>query len=281
VVLEPRPTTASEARGVDRRVRIPGGRRIGFADVGDPDGFPVLYFPGGGDSRLTRHPDDSISSDVGVRLLAIERPGCGLSDRAERRTLAAWARDMEQLTDALVIDRFAVLGWSAGGPHALAVAAALPDRVTKAVVVAGMPVPEWLDLLPDDLQKMMRLVRRAPALAWRPLARWGAQPVVSTGDADCDRAYASGRVESFRRGPRWLVAELRVLGLPWGFDVAAIGTPVTLWYGERDTVCPPEIGCRFEHALPSARLVVTDDAHQLIFAHWREVLSEAVAPASA
>jgi pimeloyl-ACP methyl ester carboxylesterase len=183
--------------------------------------------------------------------------------------------------DALGLDRFAVLGWSAGGPHALAVAAVLPDRVTNAVVVAGMPLPQWLDLVPGDLQKVMRMVRRAPPLAWRPLTRWGAQPVVSTGDADCDRVYAAGRVESFRRGPRWLVAELRVLGRPWGFDLHAINTPVTLWYGERDTVCPPEIGRRFEQALPNARLLVTDDGHQLIFAHWRELLSEAAAPASA
>jgi pimeloyl-ACP methyl ester carboxylesterase len=260
---------------------IRGGRRIGLADVGDPKGTPVLYFPGGGDSRLTRHPDDTIAAALGIRLLAVERPGCGLSDRTRRRTLVRWGRDVGELADALGLERFAVLGWSAGGPHALAAAAALPDRVTKAVVVAGMPLPDWLALVPNDLQRVMRLVGRATFLAWRPLRRWSLRPVVATGDPDCDRAYAAGRVESFRRGPRWLASELRVLGRPWGFELAAVRTPVTLWYGARDEVCPPEIGRRYERALPDARLIVTDDGHQLIFSHWRALLSEAVAPASA
>jgi pimeloyl-ACP methyl ester carboxylesterase len=264
-----------------RRVPIAGGRRIGLADVGDPHGKPVLYFPGGGDSRLTRHPDDSIAAGLGVRVLAVERPGCGLSDRARRRTLAGWAQNVEQLADALALDRFGVLGWSAGGPHALAVAAAVPERVTSAVVVAGLPLPQWLDLVPEDLQKAIRVVQRTPFMAWRPLTRWGERPIVSTGDAECDRVYAAGRVEAFRRGPRWLVAELRVLGRPWGFELGEIRTPVTLWYGTRDNVCPPEIGRRFEHALPNARLVVTDDGHQLLFSRWRELLSEAAARASA
>ena len=241
----------------------------------------MLYFPGGGDSRLTRHPDDTIARALGVRLLVVERPGCGLSDRARRWSLARWARDVEQLADALELGRFAVLGWSAGGPHALAAAAALPERVTRVVVAAGMPLPPWLGLVPEDLQKVMRLARRTPFLAWQPLTRWSQKPVASTGDPDCDRVYAAGRVESFRRGPRWLVAELRVLGQPWGFDLAAIRTPVTLWYGERDEVCPPEIGRRFARALPNAELRVTDDSHQLLFTHWRDLLSEAAAPASA
>jgi pimeloyl-ACP methyl ester carboxylesterase len=254
VVLDRRPSEARDERGPDRQVAIGGGRRIGVADVGDPDGTPVLYFPGGGDSRLTRHPDDAIAAALGVRLLAVERPGCGLSDRARRWSLARWARDVEQLADALELGRFALLGWSAGGPHALAAAAALPDRVTRVVVAAGMPLPPWLGLVPEDLQKVMRMARRTPFLAWQPLTRWGQKPIV---------------------------AELRVLGSPWGFDLAAIRTPVTLWYGERDEVCPPEIGRRFARALPNAELRVTDDGHQLIFTHWRELLGEAVAPASA
>jgi pimeloyl-ACP methyl ester carboxylesterase len=186
-----------------------------------------------------------------------------------------------ELADALGLDRFAVLGWSAGGPHALAAAAALSERVSHAVVVAGMPPPEWLELLPGDLRAVMRVARRAPLLARRPIARWGRRPVVPTGDPDCDRAYAAGRVESFRNGPGWLASELRVLGRPWGFDLADIRTPVILWYGERDTVCPLEIGCRFQRAIPDARLVVTGGGHQLLFSHWRELLSAAAAPASA
>ena len=243
--------------------------------MGDPGGTPVLYFPGGGDSRLTRHPDDAIAAELGVRLLVVERPGCGLSDAARRSSLAEWADDVAQLADALGLERFSLLGWSAGGPHALAVAAGQPGRVERAVVVAGMPPPEWAGTLPRDLQAMLRLSRRAPLVARWPLARWGGRPVAPTGDPDCDRAYGAGRVESFRQGSRWLASELRVLARPWGFDPGEIEVPVTLWYGERDRVCPPEIGRRLAAWMPQARLVVTDDGHQLLFPRWRELLGEA------
>ncbi len=182
---------------------------------------------------------------------------------------------MAQLADALGLERFSLLGWSAGGPHALAVAAGQPGRVERAVVVAGMPPPEWAGTLPRDLQAMLRLSRRAPLVARWPLARWGGRPVAPTGDPDCDRAYGAGRVESFRQGSRWLASELRVLARPWGFDPGEIEVPVTLWYGERDRVCPPEIGRRLAAWMPQARLVVTDDGHQLLFPRWRELLGEA------
>ncbi len=272
MVLDRGSPAARDERGADRQVAIRGGRLVGLADVGDPHGAPVVFFPGGGDSRLTRHPDDSIAVGLGIRLLVVERPGCGLSDWTRRGDLADWAQDVDALADALALERFAVMGWSAGGPHALAVAAALPGRVERAVVVAGMPLPEWSDVLSRDLRAVLRLSRRAPVLARQPLARWGKRPVPPTGGDDWDRAYTAGRVESFRNGSRWLAAELGVLARPWGIDVAAIERPVTLWYGERDRVCPVEIGRRFAERIPGAELVVTDDGHQLIFPRWRELL---------
>jgi pimeloyl-ACP methyl ester carboxylesterase len=239
-------------------------------DVGDPGGAPVLYFHGGGDSRLTRHPDDSIAAALGIRLVAVERSR--LVDR--RRTLVSSARSVGVLADGLGIDRFAVLGWSAGGPHALATAAELPDRVTRAAVVAGMPEPPGLRAMPRDTQNVIRLARISPRLAARPLGRWGRRQVAPTGDPDCDRAYAAGRVEAFRDGARWLALELRLLGRPWGVDLAAVRAPVTLWYGERDRVTPVSIGRDLERALPNADLRVVGDGHQLLFTRWREILED-------
>ena len=245
-----------------------------YDDVGDPQGAPVLYFHGGGDSRRTRHPDDSIAGALGVRLVSVERSH--LVDR--RRTLASWARSVGRLADDLGLERFAVVGWSAGGPHALAVAALLADRVDRVAVVAGMPPPEGLRAMPSDTQRAVRLSRISSRLTVRALERWGLQPVAPTGDPDCDRAYAEGRAEAFRCGARWLALELALLGRPWGFDLADVVAPVTLWYGERDHVTPSSIGRDFVRRLPHATLRVVPEGHQLLFPRWREILAD-VAPA--
>jgi pimeloyl-ACP methyl ester carboxylesterase len=236
-------------------------------DVGDPGGTPVFYLHGGGDSRLSRHPDDSIAAALGVRLLAVDR--CGPATRG--RTLRSWA---ESAVAALPVERFAVVGWSAGGPHALAVAAVAPDRVTRVALVGSMPTPDGVGALPRDVQSVMRIARFAPRIAARGLEAWGRRPPPPTGDAVTDEAYARGRAESFRHGGLWLARELAYLGRPWGFELADVRAPVTLWWGERDHVCPPSIGRDYEARLPDATLRLVDDTHQLLFGRWREILED-------
>jgi pimeloyl-ACP methyl ester carboxylesterase len=241
-------------------------------DVGDPAGTPVLYLHGGGDSRLSRHPDDSIAAALGVRLLAVDRCGPAVPGR----TLRTWAEDV---VAALPVDRFAVVGWSAGGPHALAVAAVAPERVTRVALVGSMPTPEHVGDLPRDVRNVMRLARVSPRVAARGLEAWGRRPVPATGDPSTDEAYARGRAESFRAGGLWLAQELAYLGRPWGFDLTEVRAPVTLWWGERDTVCPPPIGRDFDQRLPNTTLRMVDDTHQLLFSRWREILEDVSAAA--
>jgi len=255
-------------------VRLRDGRGLAYDEVGDAEGAPVLYFPGGGDSRLTRHPDDTIAQDLVIRLIAIDRPGCGRSDFARRRALTEWPADVEQLADALGLDRFALLGWSAGGPHALACARFLPDRVERAVVVAGLPEPRGFSHLSHDLRLTLRLARLDPRLVLWPLARWGRRPPPATGDPACDPIYAAGRAEGFRQGSRGLAWELHVLARPWGFEPEEIRVPVSLWYGERDNVCPVPIGRDLAERIPGARLRIVPERHQLMFTRWRELLEE-------
>src|SRR4051794_25986137 len=145
-------------------------------DVGDPHGDPVVYLHGGGDSRLSRHPDDSIAAQLGVRLLAVDR--CGPSVRG--RGLRSWA---QEASDALPVERFGVVGWSAGGPHALAVAAVVPERVTRVALVGSMPTPDGVRALPRDVRNVIRVARLAPRVAARGLEAWGRRPPPPTGHA--------------------------------------------------------------------------------------------------
>jgi pimeloyl-ACP methyl ester carboxylesterase len=259
-----------------RTLRLRDGRTVAYDEVGAADGKPLLYFHGGGDSRLTRHPDDAIAQELGVRLIAIDRPGCGRSDFAPRRTLVEWVADVEQLADAVDVERFVVLGWSAGGPHALACARVLRDRVERAVVVGGLPEPHGFSHLPRDLQLTFFLARRDPRLVTRALAVWGLRRPPSAGDPVCDPAYAAGRVEAFRQGSRGLACELHMLARPWGFRPEEIRVPVSLWYGERDRVCPIPIGRDFAARIPGSRLTIVPDRHQLLFTRWRELLEDVI-----
>jgi pimeloyl-ACP methyl ester carboxylesterase len=111
-----------------RTLRLRDGRRLAYDEVGDPAGAPVLYLHGGGDSRLSRHPDDSIAAELGVRLLAVDR--CGPAARG--RSLWSCA---EEMLGALPDAPFSIVGWSAGGPHALAVAAIAGPRVRRVALV--------------------------------------------------------------------------------------------------------------------------------------------------
>lgn len=243
---------------------------MSYDDVGDPAGAPVLYLHGGGDSRLSRHPDDSIAAELGVRLVAVDR--CGPSPRG--RTLRSWAKEVVSLVDSLGIERFGVIGWSAGGPHALAVAATAPVRVSRVALVGSMPPADGVAVLPRDVQRLMRVARVAPWLAARGLERWGRSAPPPTGNAATDEAYARGRVESFRAGGLWLARELAYLGRPWGFELDEVRAPVTLWWGERDHVCPPSIAGEYARRLPDATLRLVDDTHQLLFSRWREILAD-------
>jgi pimeloyl-ACP methyl ester carboxylesterase len=124
---------------------------------------------------------------------------------------------------------------------------------------------------------VMRLARLAPRLAARGLEAWGRRPPPPTGDPATDEAYARGRAESFRSGGLWLARELAYLGRPWGFDVADVRAPVTLWWGERDYVCPPSIAEEYARRLPFATLRIVDGTHQLLFSRWREILADLAA----
>jgi pimeloyl-ACP methyl ester carboxylesterase len=209
-----------------------------------------------------------------VRLLAVDR--CGPAVRG--RTLAGFAEELLALADDRGVERFAVVGWSAGGPHALAVAASAPERVTRVGLVGSMPVPDGLRLMPGTVRTAMRVARVSPRLAVRGLERWGRMPPPPTGSDACDDAYARGRIESFRSGGAWLARELAYLGRPWGFGLADVQAPVTLWWGEDDVVTPPAIAHEYARRLPHAELRIVAGTHQLLFQRWEEILADAARP---
>jgi pimeloyl-ACP methyl ester carboxylesterase len=116
-----------------RTIRLRDGRRLGYAEWGDPGGRPLLYFHGWPGSRVEGRLGDEAAKAKGVGMIALDRPGMGLSDYQPRRTLVDWPDDVIQVAAALGLDRFAVLGISGGGPYAAACAWKLSEQLTGAV----------------------------------------------------------------------------------------------------------------------------------------------------
>ncbi len=123
--------------GVTGSVTLPDGRVLAYEEYGEPAGFPVLSFHGGMSSRLDAAPAHGAAVAAGVRLVSPDRPGMGLSTYQPERRLMDWPADVERLTAALDIDRFAVMGWSAGGPYAAVCAAKMGGRVTAAALLSS------------------------------------------------------------------------------------------------------------------------------------------------
>src|SRR3954470_15951460 len=111
------------------------GRTLAYLERGDLDGPPILAHHGTPGSRLSRHPNDAVYE--GLRVISYDRPGYGRSDRNAGRDVASAAADAATIADALGLERFPVMGVSGGGPHALACAALLPQRVTRAAILVG------------------------------------------------------------------------------------------------------------------------------------------------
>src|SRR3954453_18207708 len=128
-------------------IALPAGRTLAYAECGDPEGRPIITCHGTPGCRLNRHPNQDLVRGTGARVIAFDRPGAGRSSRRAGGRVGDGVDDVARLADHLSLSEFAVVGGSGGGPHALAIAALLGDRVTRAGCVVGVPP---YDVLGDE-----------------------------------------------------------------------------------------------------------------------------------
>jgi pimeloyl-ACP methyl ester carboxylesterase len=286
-------TATSEATDFITR---PGGRRLAYAEHGDPAGAPVLFCHGWMASRITRHPDDALTASLGVRLICVDRAGIGRSDPDRAKSLISSAADLEAVADALGLERFALLGHSGGGPYALACAHALPERVSAVAIASGFAPfdrPDAYAGMTSRMRGYVKLLRAAPWLAG-PLLR--GTPARFRNDPD--KAFAkqfgdlcpadaaaleqpqaranllASATEALRAGHAGVATESQLLFVrPWGFSPAGVRCGVDLWYGDADTLVPPQMGQYLAAAIPGSRLERLDgEGHMAYVTHWAEIL---------
>jgi pimeloyl-ACP methyl ester carboxylesterase len=216
-------------------IRVRDGRRLSYRALGPADGFPVAYMHGAIGSPHWRCPGlEAAVTALGVRYVAVDRPGFGGSDPCPGRAVADCAADVEDLADALGWQRLSVIGVSAGAPFALACAWALPELVLAAV--AASP------LAPACASAGSRSVRyRMPGAGFRvPLA----------GPLAYDTVLRMLDARSVT-APRNMVEDYEVCRRPWGFELGEVSVPVVLWHGLRDRLVPVRHALRLAAALPS------------------------------
>ncbi|WP_371549504.1 alpha/beta hydrolase [Streptomyces sp. NBC_00554] len=265
-------------------VRTADGRLLRVEISGDPCGRPVFLLHGTPGSRVGPRPRSMFLYQRGTRLISYDRPGYGGSDRQAGRRVVDVVQDVAVVADALGLDRFAVAGRSGGAPHALACAALLPDRVTRAAALVGLAprdaegldwfagmapsnVNEFRTASTDPERFVARLIPRSAAIRSDPARLLEELRSELTEDDRLivsDTGMRSMMLRNFREALRtspygWIDDALALAG-PWGFDPADIRVPVMLWHGGKDVYSPASHASWLADRIPRVRTVVEPTA---------------------
>ena len=218
----------------------PDGRLLRYCLYGPADGFPVIMHGGSPSTRWRRPSLIATMEQSKLRLLAYDRPGYGGSTRQPGRRVADAAPDAEALADALGWSRFAVFGGSGGGPHALACAALLADRVTRCAVVSGIKPAEPGRPIREEPDVRSQLAGVAAEILGRVDAGGPEFPTEPGPAARTDPEAMARLRATFVDGTDGWVDDSLAFARPWGFDVELITAPVGIWSGTQDLDVPAE-----------------------------------------
>ncbi len=285
--------TAQETPFGELHVELPSGRRLQVVVDGDPRGIAVIVHHGTPSGAVFDPGWVSDAHERGLRLVGYARPGYGTSSRHPGRAVSEAAADVAAIADALGDERFLTWGGSGGGPHTLACAALLPDRVVAAATLASVAPydAEGLDFMAgmgEGNIEEFGLVVSGGEEAIRPFVEQQLTgllqvdidelvnemaPFVTEVDAEVLRGpYAATMLAQMRDGARsgpdgWIDDDL-AFARPWGFSLADIRVPVQLWQGREDAMVPFGHGAWLAEQIAGvdARLTETD-GHLTLFTH--------------
>jgi pimeloyl-ACP methyl ester carboxylesterase len=261
-------------------ITLDDGRRLGFAEFGDPNGRGVFWFHGTPGARRQIPEEARVAAEErGVCLVGIDRPGVGDSTTHLYRSIADFAPDLGVVADRLGLDRFAVIGLSGGGPYVLACAALLPDRVTAAAVLGGVAPTQGPDAATGGLVGFVAPLGPVMAALRVPLSAgistliWALRPVASPGldlyarfSPEGDRrVFARPEVKAMflddllhgsRTGLRAPILDAVLFTRDWGFSLEDVRVPVRWWHGDADHIVPLAHAEHVVARLPHAELTV-------------------------
>lgn len=256
------------------RLALADGRKVQVEEYGDPAGAPALWFHGAFSSRLEAWSLDAPAKELGLRVLALDRPGLGGSDPLPGRTVVGYASDVREVLDQLGITQTAVGGLSNGGMYTMAVASELADRVLRAVpynsstpiadkqarAVVGRKAVMSYAFLARRAEKLDDMLTKKPGRIATALAKRSNPDLHLFLDPTIVAAHEATIAEA-RRQPRngYLQQEIAHCTQPWGFDHRAVPCPVAVVSGAKDA------GLRYARVwaseLPQGRFVEVPGGH--------------------
>ncbi|NMA68667.1 MAG: alpha/beta hydrolase [Desulfitobacterium sp.] len=276
------------------------GRLLAYEEYGDLQGYPVLLFHGTPGSRIYSIEDDPKATELGIRLIAFDRPGFGASDPKPDRTLLDWAKDINEAAQMLGLKEFSVLGVSGGGPYAAACGYVAPQGL-KSVALVASSMPFQNGKAPSSMVLVNRLAfflsRKAPWLLRyiintqikmmdknpegfkkslskgnKHLPEWDRALLEKAEDVEVTFRHMR---EAYRQGSEETIRECVLLSQSWNFSLKSLKVPTYVFHGEADNMAPFEVvqkemanapNCQF-FSYKKAGHFISDDEEI-----WQEVL---------
>ncbi|MHA2309552.1 MAG: alpha/beta hydrolase, partial [Candidatus Heimdallarchaeaceae archaeon] len=265
------------------------GRKLGFAESGDPEGAPVFYFHGWLGGRLDLHLAETLRVEINCHLIALDRPGIGLSSYQENREILNWPDDIVELADHLGIDKFHVLGMSGGCPYVAACAYKIPTRLLSAGMIGGMgPYEESKKMLKNPNRILFSLLKKFPIAMkivlfpmWKRLrkmefnektSKFFAKQGMDLPDPD-KKIYENPTFQEFmlfhlkdilQQNSKGPFHDGKLFTKPWNFELEDISPNLKcyVWHGELDKNVSVEIAKNVVSRIPNCEATYyPDEAH--------------------
>lgn len=284
----------------DNMITLADGRVLGYTEYGDSKGYPIFYFHGGQESRLSSKFMDSTAKNLNIRIISADRPGIGLSTFQENRQFLNWGNDISELANFLGLNKYSIFGLSGGAPHVLACIISDASRIENASIISGaapydykgtlkgmwFPVKliHWIASWKKDKQLKKIIQNDFEGLVNKPENRIkqfqnylpAPDKKLMTEHPEYGWEFIEGSIESYKQGIDGVVQEWKLYVSDWGMDLKTIQIPLTLWYGSDDKMAPVHRGIYYQKYLPNATLkIIKNEGHfSLIRNHLQEILIE-------
>ena len=281
-----------------RFLKLSDGRKLAFAEYGDPGGHPVFYAHGGPGSRLEGLNFHEKAAHYGLRFIATDRPGMGKSTFLPERTILDYPKDIEALAEALRLDRFGVMGWSGGGAHTTVCAFAIPERLTFNISLAGYTnfaeLPGAAEMLRTKADRMaVRLSQRRsrlfglffellrlnvkyfPELYFKALWTASNEPdrkILS--DPAFKENFLADQHEAVAQGSRGLALDSEVHYVDWGFSLKEITVKIHVFHGSEDGSVPLAYAEHLAENVPNCELHILEGQGHLFPEDHQELIFE-------
>ncbi|BCL37682.1 alpha/beta fold hydrolase [Nostoc sp. MS1] len=272
-------------------MQLNDGRKLAWSEWGPVDGVPVLFCTGAGMSGWLGF-GASYLSELGLKLIAIDRPGLGLSTPHPQKTLSSWADDIQEFIQAHHLDNVLAVGFSQGAPFAFTLAGC--GLVKAIAIVSGqdeLSHPSLKPLLHPDVARIVTAIQQDPVEFERQFAQIatadGLWQLIISMSAECDgliyqsdifaQAYQQALQEGFAQGANGYARDLVNALSHWPIKLEDINVPVDLWYGALDTstVHSPDFGATLALRLPNvSHIVDPQQGGSILWTRARDILAK-------